>query len=321
MSKNSSRSERSKFHPTRSGRVMPPWLKPGDQVCIISPSGRIDKPVVERGAELLRQQGYKVRIGRHAFDGEGVFAGSDRDRARDMQKALDEPSIKAVFFSRGGYGCLRTHMRLDWSRFLEHPKWLVGFSDITVFHAYLSRRKISSVHGVMTASFERDGALTEGFSQMMDLLRGNVPDQLLPPHPLNRAGSATGILTGGNLSIIQSLRGTPLDIKPKGKILFIEDLNELHYHLDRMLRNLEAGGILSQLSGLIVGHFTGMRDGATPYGRSAFEIISESVAPYDYPVVFGFPAGHELPNQPLLMGGRVALDVSAAGAAIRNVIR
>ena len=321
MSKNPSRPARSSHPVARSGMRMPPWLNPGDKVSIISPSGRIDRLVVERGAELLRQQGYKVRIGRHAFDGEGVFAGSDKHRAADMQKALDDPTIKAVFFSRGGYGCLRTHQRLDWSCFLEHPKWLVGFSDITVFHAYLSRQKIASVHGVMTASFERDGTLTEAFSQMMELLRGNAPDPHLPPHPLNRPGSATGILTGGNLSIIQSLRGTPLDLKPKGKILFIEDLNELHYHLDRMMRNLEAGGILGQLSGLIVGHFTGMKDGATPYGRTAFEIIKEAVAPYDYPVMFGFPAGHELPNQPLLMGGRVELKVSSNGVTLRNVIR
>jgi muramoyltetrapeptide carboxypeptidase len=296
----------------------PPYLSPGDQVSIISPAGKVDRQVVERGAELLRQQGFKVEIGRHACGEDGVFSGSDTARAHDMQKALDDPSIKAIFFSRGGYGCLRTHLQLDWSCFLRNPKWLVGFSDITVFHAYLSRRKIASVHGVMTSRFESDEALTESFLQMMDLLGGKAPGYVLPPHALNRTGTASGTLTGGNLSIIQSLRGTPLDIRPKGKILFIEDIHELHYHLDRMMQNLKAGGVLAQLSGLLVGHFTGMRDGGTPFGKTAAEIILEAVAPYGYPVVFGFPSGHEMPNHPLLMGGRITLDVADGGVLVRN---
>ncbi len=295
----------------------PPNLSPGDRVSIISPAGKIDRQIVRRGAELLRQQGFKVNIGRHAFDEERIFAGSDSARAADMQRALDDPSVKAIFFSRGGYGCLRTHRQLDWSSFLGKPKWLAGFSDITVFHAYLSRRRIASVHGVMTSQFERDGATTDSFERMMDLLGGKTAEYNLPPHELNRTGTASGILTGGNLSIIQSLRGTDFDIRPKGKILFIEDVHELHYHLDRMMGNLKAGGILERLSGLIVGHFTGMRDGGTPYGMTACQIIREAVEPYCYPVVFGFPAGHELPNHPLLMGGRITLEVSNGGVEVR----
>jgi muramoyltetrapeptide carboxypeptidase len=288
----------------------PPYLRPGDKVAIVSPAGIVNRRVVEHGAELLRQQGFKVEIGRHAFDEEGVFAGSDRARAADMQQALDDGSVKAIFFSRGGYGCLRTHLQLDWLSFLKKPKWLVGFSDITVFHAHLARHKVASVHGVMTSQFEAEGVLTDGFVKMMDLLGGKAPGYTLPPHELNRTGMATGMLAGGNLSIIQSLRGTSLDIRPKGKILFIEDIHELHYRLDRTMQNLKAGGVLEQLSGLIAGHFTGMKDGATPYGRAAYEIIREAVEPYGYPVVFGFPAGHELPNHPLLMGGRITIDVS-----------
>ncbi len=296
----------------------PPHLVPGDKVSIVSPSGKVGRKAVERGAELLRQQGFKVRIGRHAFDEDGVFAGSDAARAADMQKALDDPAVRAIFFSRGGYGCLRTHLRLDWSSFLKHPKWLVGFSDVTVFHAWLSRRRIASIHGVMTASFEHDGAVTESFRQLMELLAGKPREDLVAPHELNRNGVASGILTGGNLSIIQSLRGTPLDIRPRGKILVIEDIHDLHYRLDRVMQNLRAGGVLEQLSGLVVGHFTGMRDGATPYGRTACEIIREAVEAYDYPVVFGFPAGHELPNHPLLMGARTSLEVSNVQAVVRN---
>jgi muramoyltetrapeptide carboxypeptidase len=303
----------------RENRTMkfPPYLSPGDKVAIVSPAGKIERQIVERGAELLRQQGFPVEIGRHAFGEEGVFSGSDMARAADMQGALDDPSVKAVFFSRGGYGSLRTHLQLDWSAFLKQPKWLVGFSDITVFHAYLARHRIASVHGVMTSWFEKEGSPTDSFLRMMSLLAGNAPEYVIPAHELNRSGSASGILTGGNLSVIQSLRGTPLDIMPDGRILFIEDVGEYHYHLDRMMQNLKAGGVLEQLSGLVVGHFTGMKDGESPYGRSACEIIREAVAAYRYPVVFGFPAGHEFPNHPLLMGGRIFLDVSDHGARVK----
>lgn len=296
----------------------PPYLAVGDKVCIISPAGSIAREVIERGAEILRQQGFRVKIGKHAFDEAGVYAGSDTDRAADMQKALDDKSIKAVFFSRGGYGCLRTHLQLDWSRFHQHPKWLVGFSDNTVFHSYLARKKTASIHGVMSSTFEKDGVLTDSFLKLVDLLSGNRVDHVVPPHELNRMGKAAGVLGGGNLSILQSLRGTPLDLKPKGKILFIEDIHELNYRIDRMMQNLKAGGILEEISGLVVGYFTGMNDGAAPYGKTVLEIIREAVDSYDYPVVFGFPAGHELPNHPLLMGGNITLDVSGNGALIRN---
>lgn len=292
----------------------PPYLSSGDKVAIVSPAGNVKRAVIERGAELLGQQGYQVEIGSHAFDEDGVFAGPDSARAADMQKALDDPCVRAIFFARGGYGSLRTHLRLDWTAFHQQPKWLAGFSDITVFHAYLSRRRIASVHGVMPSRFETGEGPTESFRKLIAMLSRRSSGQDLPPHPMNRCGSATGVLTGGNLSILQSLRGTALDIRPKGKILFIEDVHELHYHLDRMMRNLQSGGILEQISGLVVGHFTGIRDGGTPYGLTAYEIIRESVAPYSYPVMFGFPAGHDMPNHPLLMGGRMTLEVSSEGA-------
>jgi len=296
----------------------PPNLATGDKVMIISPSGKVSRQQIEQGAGLLREQGFEVVIGRHVFDEDGVFAGSDEARAADMQAALDDESVKAVIFSRGGYGCLRTHQLLDWSSFLRKPKWLVGFSDITVFHSFLAGQGIASIHGVMTSFFTRDGAPTESFRMTMDMLRGEMPDYQLDPHGLNISGSASGILTGGNLSILQSLRGTPLDVIPEGRVLFIEDINEYRYHLDRMMQNLKAGGVLERLSGLVVGHFTKMKDGDTPFGLDTAEIIREAVAPYGYPVVFGFPAGHELPNLPLLMGGLVSMDVSGDGAIIRT---
>ena len=299
----------------------PQYLKQGDKVSIISPAGAIDYQIAQRGADLLQQQGFRVEIGQHAFDSEGVFAGSDSDRANDLQKAINDKSVKAIFFSRGGYGSIRTHNHINWSAFFKRPKWLVGFSDITVFHGYLSRHNIASMHGVMTAWFEKEGVLTDSFLQMMEQLKGKPTDYELNPNALNRLGNASGILTGGNLSIIQSLRGTPLDVSPKGKILFIEDIGESHYHIDRMMQNLKVGRILEQLSGIIVGYFTDMKDGETPFGKTAYEIVKDAVAPYQYPVIFGFPAGHELPNRPLLMGSRIALTVSEDRAIIKMVQR
>jgi muramoyltetrapeptide carboxypeptidase len=297
----------------------PPYLASGDHVAILSPAGKIDRQVAQRSAAALRQHGFVVEIGPHAFDAAGVFAGPDTARAADMQQALDDPSIKAIFFARGGYGCLRTHLLLDWTAFLKHPKWLVGFSDTTVFHAFLARHAIASVHGVMTGGFQQHGVPSEGFLRMLDLLQGKLPAYAIPAHESNRTGTASAILTGGNLSIIQSLRGTPLDIQPPGRILFIEDIGEHHYHLDRIMHNLKAGGVLEQLSGLIVGHFTGMKDGETPFGQTACEIIRAAVAPYDYPVVCGFPAGHESPNLPLLMGAVISLQVAVSGVTIKQI--
>jgi len=297
----------------------PSYLKPGDKVSIVSPAGKIERQIAERGAELLRQQGFRVELGTHTFDQEGVFAGSDVARAADMQRALDDKSIKAIFFSRGGYGSLRTHMLLNWSSFFKNPKWLIGFSDITVFHAYLANHNIASIHGVMTAWFEKDGVSTSSFLEMMELLRGKKPEYMVLPNELNRNGLISGVLTGGNLSLIQSLRGTSLDISPKGKILFIEDIDEHYYHIDRMMQNLKAGGVLERLTGLVVGYFTGSKDGETPFGKIAYEIIKEAVASYQYPVVFGFPAGHELPNYPLLMGSKITLNVSDREVKIKTL--
>lgn len=297
----------------------PPWLKPGDKVSIISPAGKIDRQIAERGAEILRQQGFRVEIGRHTFEKEGIFAGNDFDRAADMQEVLNDKSVRAIFFSRGGYGSIRTHLLLNWSSFFKNPKWLIGFSDITVFHAYLSRHDIASVHGVMTAWFEKEEVLTESFLQLIEMLKGKKPEYSVIPHPLNKNGVATGILTGGNLSIIQSLRGTSLDISPKGKILFLEDIDEHHYHLDRMIQNLKAGHVLEQLSGLVVGYFTGIKDGETPFGKTVCEIINDAVAPNRYPVIFGFQAGHELPNYPLILGSRISMTVSNDQAIIKTL--
>jgi muramoyltetrapeptide carboxypeptidase len=290
--------------------IYPEPLRPGDKIAMVSVAGKVNREQVEKAKHLLEAENFVVETGAHAFDSLNMYAGTDENRALDMQLALDDPEVKAIFFTRGGYGSLRTFMLLDWSGFHAHPKWLVGFSDITVFHSYLSKMNVASVHGVMTGFFFDSGERTDSFDRLLSLLRGESLKYDLGPERLNRHGSGRGQLVGGNLSLLLSLRGTPLDLSFEGKVLFIEDISEYDYHIDRMMMNLRFGGALSKLSGLIVGYFTDTKTSGTPYGLSANEIIREAVAEYDYPVVFGFPAGHELPNYPLLMGSEISLDVT-----------
>lgn len=269
---------------------------------------------------LLEQENFRAETGEHAFCALHQFAGTDAERAADMQKALDDPSVRAIWFTRGGYGSVRTLMLLDWTGFQRNPKWLVGFSDITVFHACLNSLGVASVHGLMTAYFLDNGRPTESLHMTLSLLRGNDLAIRVEPNPLNRTGTCKGELAGGNLTLLMSLRGTSLDQTFEGKILFIEDIQEFDYHIDRMMMNLRFGGVLSRLAGLIVGYFTDTKTNETPFGLTACEIIRQAVEGYPYPVVFGFPAGHEIPNCPLLMGGTAELEVTEGEAVLRQSI-
>lgn len=290
--------------------IHPPFLLPGDKIAIVSVAGKVNREPVERAVALLEEENFVVEITPNAFGQFHMFSGTDAERAADMQKALDDPQVKAILFARGGYGSLRTLMLLDWSGFFRHPKWLIGFSDITVFHSFLTYREVASIHGVMPAFFFNRGARTDSLDKLLNLLRGKPLSYRIPGDRLNRTGMAKGLLIGGNLSMLISLRGTDLDLSFDGKILFIEDIGEYDYHIDRMMMNLKFGGDLSRLAGLVVGHFTDTKTSRTPLGKSVNEIIYDSVSEYGYPVVFGFPAGHELPNFPLVMGSEILLEVT-----------
>lgn len=216
---------------------------------------------------------------------------------------LDDKSIKAVLFAKGGYGTTRIIDDVDWRKFLKHPKWLCGFSDITVIHSHLSSVcDVPSVHSLMGSNFKT--ASSESIESLHKALCGEKLSYRFISHELNRKGIATGILCGGNLSILNSLNGTVSEIDTRDRILLIEDIDEHLYHLDRMMLNMKRAGKLDHLSGLIVGHFTEMKnkDENNPFGKSAYEIIAEHVAEFDYPVVFGFPSGHEPDNRTLIMG-------------------
>ncbi len=289
--------------------IQPPFLKPGDKIILVSVAGKVRREPVEKAVQLLEDEGYRVQITPNAFGRFHMFSGTDVERASDMQLALDDPEAKAILFARGGYGSLRTLMQLDWSGFNKHPKWLIGFSDITVFHSFLTNHQVCSIHGVMPAFFFDKGVRTDSSDRLLQLLRGESSTYRIPGSGLNRTGIGKGTLIGGNLSLLISLRGTELDHIYNGKILFIEDISEFDYHIDRMMMNLKFSGALSGIAGLIVGYFTDTKTSRTPFGKSVNEIIYEAVSEYGYPVAFGFPAGHELPNYPLVMGNEIAMEV------------
>jgi muramoyltetrapeptide carboxypeptidase len=298
----------------------PSSLHPGDKIAIVSPAGKTNPEYVENARQLLMHEKFEVEIYPHAFGEFHQFSGTDQERAGDMQLALDDPEVKAILFSRGGYGSLRTLMRLDWRGFDRHPKWLIGFSDITVFHSCLSLKGVASIHGVMPAFFFENGQRTDSLDRLLDLLRGNPLNYSIEPNILNLPGTCHGELVGGNLSLLYSLRGTSLDLLYDGKVLFIEDISEFDYHLDRMMMNLKFGGALSRLAGIIVGYFTDTKIPASPFGMDAYGIIREAVEELNIPVIFGFPAGHELPNYPLIMGGEITMNVSDRSVEIRQIL-
>ena len=201
-----------------------------------------------------------------------------------------------------------------------NPKWLIGFSDITVFHSCLSLKGVASIHGVMPAFFFENGLRTDSLDRLLDLLRGNSLNYSIEPNILNLPGTCHGELVGGNLSLLYSLRGTSLDLLYDGKVLFIEDISEFDYHLDRMMMNLKFGGALSRLAGIIVGYFTDTKIPASPFGKNAYGIIREAVEELNIPVIFGFQAGHELPNYPLIMGGEITMNVSDRSVEIWQIL-
>jgi muramoyltetrapeptide carboxypeptidase len=293
--------------------VIPPFLKKGDKIGIVSTASVIDRKVVEPAIDLLFSLGFDVLIGKHTFSAFHQFSSTDSERASDLQAMLDNPEIKAIICSRGGYGTLRTLELIDFSHFIQNPKWITGFSDVTVLHSKLHNLGIASIHGVMPRYFFQDEKISPSFKTLSDAIAGHPLSYEIQSDVNNRIGKATGMLVGGNLSILYSLRGTPYDIDTAGKILFIEDLGEHLYHLDRMMMNLKTGGKLEQLAGILVGNFSGMKDLEEPYGMSVEEIIFDAVKEYGFPVAFQFPGGHARDNFALKLGIETNLEVTGPG--------
>ena len=279
------------------------------RVSIVSPSGVINPDFIDGATSRLKSWGYEVTEGRYAREMYGRFAGTAAQRICDLQHAINDESLTAILCSRGGYGLMQIIDRIDFSPLKKHPKWLIGFSDVTVLHAALSQLGIPSLHGVMAKHLTELPDEADSLQYFRKILDGDYPVYRIAAHELNREGDAKGKLVGGNLSVLMGLRGTPIEPDYQGAILFLEDVAEEAYHIDRMMQNLRLGGVFSKISGLIVGHFTNCTDDPLMH-KSVSEIILAATGDFDFPVCFGFPSGHEDENYPLIMGKDVKLTVN-----------
>lgn len=290
---------------------IPPFLKKGDTVGITCPAGYMPKEKAQTCIKTLQEWGFTVMVGKTLGSrSKNYFSGTDEDRRDELQAMLDDENIHAILFGRGGYGLGRIIDQLDFSKFKKKPKWLIGFSDITVIHCHLnSRIKVASLHAPMATAFNKGGYNNEFIRSLYKAITGKKVKYQTASHPLNKMGKVTAELVGGNLSLMTHLCGTPSDINTKNKILFIEDIGEYIYNMDRMMYQMKRSGKLKDLAGLIVGGFTDINDTERPFGKSVYEVISEIVAEYDYPVCFGFPVSHEEENYALKIGLYYTLNV------------
>ncbi len=278
-----------------------PFLKKGDKIRVVAPAGVLDVAKTKEGIALWKSRGYNVELGKYIYNKHNRFAGTDQQRLSDLQDALNDTTCKAIVCARGGYGCIRIADKLDFSLFEQYPKWLIGFSDITVLHAHLQSLQIKSIHGPMVASSMVNGNASESFEYLQAILRGEQPEYTFDKNIKNKQGEAKGELMGGNLSILYGLLGNNELIDTKGKILFIEDLGEQLYHLDRMMQSLRVAGKLEHLNGLLVGEFIKMKDSGN-MNETVEDIILDAVKDYNFPVWFDFPAGHDENNFPIIFG-------------------
>lgn len=291
--------------------ILPPYLQKGDTIGIVAPSGYMPVEKMQTCIETLDSWGYTVQMGATTHsNSQNYFSGTDEERLNDLQQMMDDRNIKAILCARGGYGMSRIIDGLNFKKFRKHPKWIIGFSDITVLHSHLfSRYKIASLHAPMANAFNDGGFNDPYVLSLKDALEGKPSHYECPAHPFNRTGEARGQLVGGNLSLLAHLTGTKSDIKTKNKILFLEDVGEYLYNIDRMLIQLKRSRKFEKLSGLIIGGFTDNKDTERPFGKSVYDIIYEQVKEYDFPVCFGFPVSHEKENYALKVGVRYNLVV------------
>jgi len=290
--------------------ITPPYLKKGDKIAIVSPARKISPAEVEIAINIFKAWGLEVVLGDHLFASYNQFAGSDEQRLSDFQQMLDDSSIRAIICSRGGYGTVRIIDQLDFTRFLQSPKWIVGYSDVTVLHSHIHRHYgVETLHAIMPVNFKGKCDGNPSLNSLKKALFGKELVYRFPVEQYFRKGSCKGPLVGGNLSILYSLTNTSSDINTNGKILFLEDLDEYLYHIDRMMMNLRRSSKLEGLAGLIVGGMTKMHDNEVPYDKTANEIIAEAVEDYPYPVCYNFPAGHIDDNRALILGREVTLEV------------
>ena len=288
---------------------LPPFLQKGDKVVIISPSSKIDKQFLKGAKKRIESWGLKVAIGKHAGGSSGRYAGTVKQRLSDLQDAMNDPKVKAIFCSRGGYGVVHLIDKIDFTAFREHPKWLLGFSDITALHNLFQKNGYASLHSLMARHLTVEPE---------DILFGNLPAYTCEKHKLNKQGTAQGTLRGGNMAVAYGLRGTPYDLPAEGTVLFIEDVSERPHAIERMMYNLKLGGVLEKLSGLIIGQFTEYEEDCS-LGKELYAALADLVKEYDYPVCFNFPVGHVTYNLPLINGAKVEFTVGKKNVELKFI--
>ncbi|MFT3825212.1 MAG: LD-carboxypeptidase [Chitinophagaceae bacterium] len=283
---------------------IPPYLQPGDTIGLTCPAGYMAMEKVQTCIEALQTWGYKVKVGKTVgSESQTYFSGTDEERLNDFQQLLDDEEVKAVLCARGGYGVGRIIDRINFKKFEKQPKWIIGFSDITVLHAHVYvNYGISTLHAPMAGAFNDNGFSNEYVQSLKHVLEGRKIKYECAPHLFNNKGEAIGELVGGNLSLVANTIGTPSELKTKGRILFLEDVGEYLYGVDRMLYQLKRSGKLDKLAGLIIGGFTDSKDTERPFGKTVYEIIHDLVKEYDYPICFGFPVSHATENYALKTG-------------------
>jgi muramoyltetrapeptide carboxypeptidase len=301
--------------------TVPSYLKKGDTIGLTCPAGYMAAEKAQTCIKTLQSWGYEVMVGKTlGSDSENYFSGTDEERADELQAMMDDPSINAILFGRGGYGMGRIIDQLNFKKFKKHPKWLIGFSDITVMHTHLfSRYKIASLHAPMAAAFNDGGSENEFVQSLRKALKGNKGNYSCSPHVNNKQGSATGKIIGGNLALLANVIGTPSDFSTKNNILFIEDIGEYLYSVDRMLHQLKRSGKLDDISGLILGGFTEMKDTERPFGKTIDEILQEISADLDIPVCFNFPVSHDTENVALKVGVTYNLIVGSKKVTLKEL--
>ncbi|HET9826623.1 MAG TPA: LD-carboxypeptidase [Chitinophagaceae bacterium] len=282
----------------------PPYLERGDVIGIVCPSGYMP---VEKASECIRvlneEWGFQTKVGKTLGNEYNYFSGTDEQRLDDFQRMLDDDQVKAILCARGGYGLSRIIDHVNFKKFKKIPKWIIGYSDVTILHSHLySNYYISSIHAPMAAAFNDAGYINRYVQSLRHALEGKKLRYTCEPHEFNKKGEAIGELIGGNLTLLVHLIGTDSDVKTRGRILLLEDVGEYLYNIDRMMYQLKRSGKLSKLAGLIVGGFTDNKDTERPFGQTAYEIISDAVKEYDYPVCFGFPVSHGKENYALKIG-------------------
>lgn len=299
---------------------IPPYLKKGDTIGITCPAGYMEAKLIRNCVKTLQSWGFQVMVGKTIGSAsDNYFSGTDDERKDEFQAMLDEPTVKAILCGRGGYGVTRIIEQLDFKGFKKNPKWVIGFSDITVLHAYiLTKCNTASLHAPMANAFNNGGVKLPYVQSLHKALIGRKTTYSSATHAMNRLGKATGILMGGNLALIAHLVGAEFVYKTKGAILFLEDVGEYAYNIDRMMIQLKRAGILSQLNGLILGGFTDQKDTTRPFGQSVEAIIQKHIAEYDYPVCFGFPVSHGIQNYALKVGTEYQLTVNARSVKLVN---